>query len=208
MGGPRDLHLHLHPDMGSSWGLCDLLSAVVALASQCGGWLPVRSWELLRWKDPGVVVQAVPCFVQGSWEQKPPYEGKAVRRAATRPQGWLRGGWCGRTRKGLGWGVLFVQHRQAGAGRCGATGLGDAVGATAWQMSAGTWRWAVSPEWFSHAEIAGTAPNVKPSLASPNWEQLLTTHRSPRKGQGSRERRWAVGQPVPASILVLGLKTC
>lgn len=92
MDGPRDLHLHVHLDTGSTWGPCDLLSAVVALASRCGKWLLVRSWELLCWKDPGVVVQAVSCLAQGSWEQKPLPEGKAVRRAATHPRRWLRGG--------------------------------------------------------------------------------------------------------------------
>lgn len=77
MDGPRDFHLHLHLDMGSIWGPCDHLSRVVVLASQCGGWLPVRSLELLCWKDPGVMVQAASCLAQGSWEEKPPYEGKA-----------------------------------------------------------------------------------------------------------------------------------
>ena len=52
MDGPWDLHLHLHLNLGRTWGPCDLLSAVVTLASRYSGWIPVSSWELLRWKDP------------------------------------------------------------------------------------------------------------------------------------------------------------
>lgn len=61
--------------------------------------------------------------------------------------------------------------------------VGGTVGAMAWRLSPGTWRWSVSPEWSCHAEIAGTAPKVKISLASPNWEQLLTTHKSAWKSR-------------------------
>lgn len=41
---------------------------------------------------------AVSCLTQSSWGQEAPSEDKAVRGAATRPWGWLRGGWCGTMR--------------------------------------------------------------------------------------------------------------
>lgn len=66
----------------------------------------------------------------------------------------------------------------------------------------------MSLEQSCHVEIAGTAPKVKPSLASPNWEQLLTTHKSVWKGQGTRERRWAAGSLFLPQILILGQKNC
>lgn len=84
-------------------------------------------------------------------------------------------------------GVLFVQHGQAGVGRCGPPGLGVTIDATAWWLTPGTWRWAVSLEWSCHAEVAGTAQKLKLSLASPNWEQLLSIQESMWKGLGSRE---------------------
>lgn len=56
-----------------------LFSMVVALTSQCVGWLPVRSCELHPWQDACAVVWAASCLAQGWWEQKPLPEGKAVR---------------------------------------------------------------------------------------------------------------------------------
>jgi len=56
----------------------------------------------------------------------------------------------------------------------------------AWGLSPETWRWAVSLLWSCRAEIAGTGPKVKPGLASPNWEQLLTTHKVHIEGSGEQ----------------------
>lgn len=80
-------------------------------------------------------------------------------------------------------GVLFVQHGQAGVGRCGPPGLGVTIDAMAWWLSPGTCVSGVS----CHAEVAGTAQKLKLSLASPNWEQLLSIQGSMWKGLGSRE---------------------
>lgn len=106
--------------------------------------------------------------------------------------------------KGYGWGVLFGQHRQAGAGRCGATGLGGTVGAMAWWLTPEIWRWAVSLEWPCHVEIAGTAPKVKPSPANPNWEHPQVSV----EGSGEQGMMSGSYQAVPASSSHTGLKTC
>lgn len=76
MDGPRGLHLHLHLDKGSTWKPRNPLLWWVALSSQSCGWLPVRSWELRCWKDPGSWFEQCPVLDRDR-------EGEAGGRAAT-----------------------------------------------------------------------------------------------------------------------------